>query len=235
MQAVIVAGGRGERMRPWTDRIPKPMVPVAGKPILEHQLEWLRRSGIRDAIMCLGYKAEAVRSYFGDGDRWGLRLDYAVESAPRGTAGCVRDVWPRVAGDALIVYGDIILDISLSDLRACHQRAGAAATLVLAETDHPYDSDLVRVQGDLVAGFYRAKPGEACEPLAAAAVWIVTGQLMGLVPADRPSDFGRDIFPAALAQGLRLGGFVTADPIADLGTPERLAAFAERRRKGLKT
>jgi NDP-sugar pyrophosphorylase family protein len=231
---VIVAGGRGERMRPWTDLMPKPMIPVMGKPLVEHQLDWLKRSGVRQAVLCLGYKAEAVRTHFGDGGRWGMELDYHVESEPRGTAGCVRDAWPKVKGDALIVYGDIFLDISLRDLLACHRRAAAAATLVLAETDHPYDSDLVRVQGDLVTGFYRAKAGEPCEPLAAAAVWIVTGRLMDLVPADKPSDFGRDIFPTALARGLRLGAFVTADLIADLGTPERLAALIERR-KGLKT
>ena len=232
IQAVIVAGGRGERMRPWTDRMPKPMVPVAGKPLLEHQLDWLKRSGVKQAVMCLGYKAEVVKTHFGDGSRWGLALDYSVETAPRGTAGCVLDVWPKVQGDALIVYGDVFVDISLSDLLACHRRVAAAATLVLAETDHPHDSDLVRVQGDLITGFYRAKAGEPCAPtaaapLAAAAIWIVTGKLMDLVPTDRPSDFGREIFPAALARGLRLGGLVTADLIADLGTPERLKAFEQ--------
>ncbi|MCX5796747.1 MAG: nucleotidyltransferase family protein [Elusimicrobia bacterium] len=245
IQAVIVAGGRGERMRPWTDRIPKPMVPVAGKPILEHQLGWLKRSGVKKAVMCLGYKAEAVQAHFKDGKRWGLRLDYSVESAPRGTAGCVRDAWTQIAGDALVVYGDIFLDISLPDLRACHARTSSAATLVLAETDHPYDSDLVRVEGERVTGFYRAKPCEPREPMAgargdggvwaAAAVWIVGSALMDLVPADKPSDFGRDIFPAALKQGLVLGGFKTTDLIADLGTPERLTAFEKRRRKGFKT
>jgi NDP-sugar pyrophosphorylase family protein len=221
-------------MRPWTDRMPKPMVPVAGKPILEHQLGWLKRAGVKQAVMCLGYKAEIVKAYFGDGSRWGLGLDYSVETEPRGTAGCVEDAWPKMQGEALIVYGDIYVDISLADLLACHKRTGAAATLVLAETDHPYDSDLVRVEGERVTGFYRAKPGEPCEPLAAAAVWVVTRKLMDLVPEDEPSDFGRDIFPAALRNGLTLGGFRTKDLIADLGTPERLMAF-EKRRQGLKT
>lgn len=217
-------------MRPWTDRIPKSMIPVAGKPLLEHQLGWLRRGGIKQVVMCLGYKAEAVKNHFGDGRRWGMELDYSIETTPRGTAGCVRDVWSKVNGGALIIYGDLFVDVSVSDLIACHQRAAAAATLVVAATDHPYDSDLVRVQDDFITGFYRAKAGEPCEPLAAAAVWIVTGQLMGLVPTDKPSDFGRDIFPAALKSGLRLAGFKTMDLIADLGTPERLAAFIERRK-----
>jgi NDP-sugar pyrophosphorylase family protein len=221
-------------MRPWTDRMPKPMIPVAGKPLLEHQLDWLKRSGVDDITMCLGYKAEAVQAHFGDGDRRGLRLSYCVETAPRGTAGCVKDAWPKVKGDALVVYGDIFVDISLAELAACHERNKAAATLVLAETDHPYDSDLVRAEGERVSGFYRAEAGEPCEPLAAAAVWVVTGRLMELVPADQPSDFGRDIFPSALKKGLALAGFRTRDLIADLGTPERLAAF-EKKRRGLPT
>ncbi|MBI5241986.1 MAG: nucleotidyltransferase family protein [Elusimicrobia bacterium] len=232
IQAVIVAGGRGERMRPWSDGMPKLMLPVLGKPLLEHQLGWLKRSGVARAVMCLGYKAEAVREHFGDGSRWGVALDYCVEASPRGTAGCVKDAWGKVKGDALVVYGDIFVDISLKDLLSCHERNQAAATLVLAETDHPYDSDLVRAEGERVTGFYRAQPGEPCAPLAAAAVWVVTGALMGIVPADQPSDFGRDIFPAALRKGLALAGFKTKDLIADLGTPERLAAF-EKRRQGL--
>jgi NDP-sugar pyrophosphorylase family protein len=105
--------------------------------------------------------------------------------------------------------------------------------LVVAETDHPYDSDQVRVQDNLIKGFFRARAGEPCEPFAAAAVWIVTSALMDLVPTDKRSDFGRDIFPAALQKGLSLAGFKTTDLIADLGTPERLAAF-EKRRQGPK-
>ena len=216
-------------MRPWTDRIPKPMIPVEGRPLLAHQLDWLRRSGVREVLMCLGYKAAVVQDHFGDGRRWGLRLDYHVEDSPRGTAGCVRDVWPQVRRDALVLYGDIFVDISLPDLLACHEKEGGAATLVLARTDHPQDSDLVRTEGSRVTAFYRDLAAEPHACLACAAAWVVTKRLMDLVPTDRPSDFGRDIFPAALAQGLPLAGFETADLIADLGTPQRLEAFVKSR------
>ena len=100
--------------------------------------------------------------------------------------------------------------------------------MVLADTDHPQDSDLVRMQGERITGFYRARLGEPCGTLACAAAWVVTPRLMALVPGDKPSDFGCDIFPQALAQGLPLAGFKTTDLIADLGTPERLQAFIKR-------
>jgi len=232
LQAVIVAGGRGERMRPWTDKVPKPMIPIEGKPLLEHQLEWLKRAGVREAIMCLGYKAEVVQAHFGDGARLGMRLDYHIETSPRGTAGCVKDVWPRLHGGALVLYGDLFIDISLPDLCACHERGRGAATLVLIETDHPHDSDLVRTEGERITSFYRAQPGKPCGNLAAAAAWVVGGGLMDLVPADRPSDFGRDIFPQALALGRKLVGFQTQGVVADLGTPQRLEAFLQGRGAG---
>lgn len=232
LRAVIVAGGRGERMRPYTDSMPKPMIPVSGKPLLEHQLEWLKRSGVREAIMCLGYKAEAVRAHFGDGDNLGMRLEYQVETTPRGTAGCVKNAWPRLGGDALVLYGDLFIDISLPELWACHERVRGDATLVLIETDHPHDSDLVRAEGERITGFYRAKPGEPCGNLAAAAVWVVAPGLMDLIPEDRPSDFGRDIFPQALAANRKLAGFKTQGMVADLGTPQRLEAFLRGRGAG---
>ena len=216
------------RMRPWSDTVPTPMIPLGGKPLLEHQLEWLKRSGVQEVFMCLGYKAQAVQDYFQDGGRWGLRVDYQIEDNPRGTAGSVLDLWPKLRGDALVVYGDIFVDIDLAALLACHRREGGAATLVLADTDHPRDSDLVRMEGELITGFYRAQAGEPCGTLACAAAWVVTPRLMDLVPREKPSDFGRDIFPQALAQGWRLAGFKTKDPIVDLGTPERLEAFARR-------
>ena len=89
MQAVIVAGGRGVRMRPWSDRIPKVMIPIAGKPLLEHQINWLGKSGIRHVVMCLGYKADCIAEHFGDGSRWQVQIDYLREKSPLGTAGAI--------------------------------------------------------------------------------------------------------------------------------------------------
>lgn len=226
--AAIVAGGRGERMRPETDACPKPMLPIAGKPLLEHQLEWLKRWGVSEAFLCLGYKADVVSDHFGDGGRWGMKLRYSVEQSPRGTAGCVRDLGDWGGEDLLVVYGDLFVDMDCRKLVEAHRAGRAAATLVVWDTDHPHDSDLVRTEDGRITGFYRARKGEPCGTLALAAVWVVRRPLMDLVPADAPADFGRDIFPRALERGLRLEAYATRETVEDVGTPERRARFLEK-------
>lgn len=232
VQPVIVAGGRGVRMRPATDQLPKPMLPVAGKPILEHLLDWLKRSGFSSATLCLGYLAEKVEAHFGDGSRFGLKLQYAVEREPRGTAGCVRDLGGRLEGDALVVYGDLFVDLDCAKLLDFHRRHDGAATLVVRETDHPLDSDLVDLEGDRIARFYRAEPGKPHGNFGCAALWIVTKRLLERVPADRPADFGRDVFPEAARAGEKLMAYRTAERVLDVGTPERVAAFERARGLG---
>ena len=226
IDAAIVAGGRGARMAPATDHIPKPMLAIGGKPILEHQISWLKASGFSKIFLCLGYKADAVRSFFGDGHGWGMSLRYSIETSPRGTAGAVRDLLPMIkADDILVVYGDLYVSMDCRKLLDYHRSHAAAATLVVCETDHPFDSDLARLEGDRITGFFRAKPGEAYENLACAAVWIVRRRLLDLVPKDTQSDFGRDIFPRALASGEVLMAYRTSEQVVDLGTPERREAF----------
>lgn len=225
--AVIVAGGKGERMGKATADLPKPMLPLGGKPILEHLIARLRDCGYRELHLSLGYKAEAVSSYFGDGSRWGLRLHHRVETAPRGTAGAIADLRPELGEDMLVVYGDLYADMDFARLLAFHAGHRAAASLVLIDTDHPQDSDLARLDGERVKGLFRLKPGETAEPVALAAVWAVRGPVLDLAPKDRASDFGRDVFPEALRRGLELRGYRTRETLADLGTPERLKKAEE--------
>ena len=226
--ALIVAGGRGERMGAATDALPKPMLPLAGKPMLEHLLGRLKAAGCREAHLCLGYKAKAVSDYFGDGAKWGMKVHYHVEASPRGTAGCVADLRARLGDDLLVVYGDLFLDMDFGRFLAWHAaRPSAAASLVLIHTDHPLDSDLAKLDGERLTGFYRAKAGEPHGDLALAAVWAVRGPALDLVSSEKPSDFGRDVFPEALRRGLDLRAYITDETLSDLGTPERLAR-AER-------
>lgn len=231
--AVIVAGGRGERMGAAAEGLPKPMIPFAGKPILEHLVARLTAAGWRDIHLSLGYRPEAVTSHFGDGSRWGVKLHYHIENTPRGTAGAVADLRAAAGDEMLVVYGDLYVDMDFKGFLNFHAaRPSAAASLVLIETDHPFDSDLARLDADRLTGFYRAAAGQPYEPLALAAVWAVRGPLLDLIPAGRPSDFGRDVFPEALRSGLELRGYRTSGILADLGTPERLARAEKEHRRG---
>ena len=224
LPVVIVAGGTGSRMGAATASLPKAMLPFGGKPILERLIETLAAAGWREIHLSLGYRADAVREYFGDGSRWGVALRCHEETSPRGTAGAVADLRPSIGDDALVVYGDLHADMDLRKFAAFHAaRPQAAASLVLIETDHPFDSDLARLDGERLTGLSRARPGEPRETHALAAVWAVRGALLDVVPRGRPSDFGRDIFPEALRRGLDLRGYRTRETLDDLGTPERLA------------
>ncbi len=211
-------------MRPVSD-IPKPMLPVGGKPLVARQLELLKTFGIHEVFLCLGYRPEAFREYLGDGSKMGMKLDYRVEDVERGTAGAVRDIKADVRGGLLVIYGDLFVDFDCQKLMDFHQTHDPAATLVVRRSDHPRDSDLVREEEGFVKALYRNKEAGPDENLALAAVWVVTPRLLEIIPADRPSDFGRDIFPKALAQGLPLAAYETTERIADIGTPERREAF----------
>lgn len=224
-----MAGGRGERMGAATDQRPKPMIPVLGRPLLEHQLLWLKAHGFSRVFLSLGYKAKTVSDYFGDGARWGLCLEYHVEAVPRGTAGAIKDMMPRLGPEAVVVYGDMFIDMDLGKLLEFHGAHDMAATVCVGPTDHPLDSDLARVEGKRLTAIFRPKQGEAFEPLSLAALWVVRRELMELAPDDKPSDFGREIFPAALKEGLPLAAYKTGELMADLGTPQRLERFLKTR------
>ena len=141
MYALILAGGKGERLRPLTSDRPKPMIPLAGKPILEHQLEWLRGQGVTDVILLCGYLHKVVSSHFGDGSRLGLRIAYSVESEPLGRGGAFKKAFQLVPPDVPYVIGtngDNITDQPLAPLVRSHRRTGAIATIMLAPVVSPF-------------------------------------------------------------------------------------------------
>ncbi|MFH1724576.1 MAG: sugar phosphate nucleotidyltransferase [Elusimicrobiota bacterium] len=228
IQAAILAGGRGERMRPVTAE-PKALLSVRGKPLLEHQLGWLKSAGFDEVILCLGYRAERVRETFGDGSRWGMRIDYRIEAVPRGTAGAVRDLGEAVRGDLLIVYGDLYVEMPCRPLLDFHAGHDAAATLVVRHTDHPEDSDLVEVADDgRIRAIGRRGSGKVSGEVACGAIWVIRRRMLERVPQDAPSDFARDIFPKAVAEGETLMAYRIEKGVADIGTPERYEAFRKR-------
>jgi NDP-sugar pyrophosphorylase family protein len=153
--ALAIAGGRGERLRPLTDSVPKPMVPVSGRPMISYQVDWMRSQGVTDVVFLCGYLGETIRDYFGNGSKHGINAHYSFEDTPLGRGGAVRkglSLVPQDAGTVLVTNGDNITDQPLSEMKALHELKNALATIMLA----PYYSQYGTVEADddgTVTGF----------------------------------------------------------------------------------
>ena len=223
MIAAIVAGGKGTRLKDVSGEIPKPMVPVGGKPVLQHQVELLARWGAREVHILTGYLGHVIEQHFGDGSRFGLSIRYHREAKPLGTAGCVAALAGLIDEPFVLLYGDIVLDMNLADFAAFHRDKGSAATLAVHPNDHPQDSDLVvMAEGRRITGFI-PKDQKPCwyANCVSAAVYVLSPAVFPYIPAERPSDFVKDVFPAMLAAGEPLYGYRTSEYIKDMGTTER--------------
>ena len=148
MKAVVMAGGEGTRLRPLTSNQPKPMVPIVGKPCMEHILELLKTHGLEDVIVTLAFLPQAIRSYFGDGESLGLNISYSVEETPLGTAGSVRLATRRQEEKVLVISGDALCDVDLTAMLRAHEEKGAAVTIGLQSVDNPLEFGIVVTDED---------------------------------------------------------------------------------------
>lgn len=222
----ILAGGMGTRLRSRTGTLPKPMAPILGKPVLEHQIDLCRRHGFTRIALLVHYGSDVISGHFGDGSRFGVTLTYVVETDPRGTAGALRDALPLMAERFIVLYGDTYADVNLRALWQAHADSGASGTLLLHPNDHPHDSDLVEVAacGRVAAVHpYPHPPGSDFANLVNAALYVLESDgLAEAVPASGRSDLAKNTFPAMLSDGAHLHAYITPEYIKDMGTPERL-------------
>jgi NDP-sugar pyrophosphorylase family protein len=159
MYGIVLAGGKGERLRPFTEDRPKPMVEIVGIPILGYQLQWLQAQGVTDIVIACGYRHDVIQTYFGDGERLGLRIAYAIEQKPLGRGGALRAALTEVpAGEDVVIAtnGDIITNLRLAPLLEAHHGRDAVATIVLTPFVSPYG--IVEVDGDEHVSRFREKP-----------------------------------------------------------------------------
>src|SRR5689334_9240807 len=144
MQVVILAGGKGTRLRQRTADLPKPMVEVGGKPLMEHQILLARKHGFTQALLLTGFGADHIERYFGDGSRWSVRIRYRRDAQPLGTAGALLNAFDELENTFFVLYGDIMLNVDLARMARAHNN-GASATLLVHPNEHPHDSDLVEL------------------------------------------------------------------------------------------
>jgi histidinol-phosphate phosphatase family protein len=236
MQAVILAGGKGTRLRERLGELPKPMVDVCGKPLLERQIELLRAQGFCDVLMLLGYNPRKITDYFGDGLDFGVRIRYVAEQFPLGSAGAVLAAFDQLEDRILVLYGDTALNVNLQRFRDIHAAKGADASLFVHPNDHPHDSDLVEADefGKILAFHACPHPlGREYPNLVNAALYFIEKRALEpwrtLTP---PLDFARDLFPAMAKAGQRLFAYRSREYIKDAGTPERLEQVENDLRSG---
>lgn len=226
-QAVILAGGKGTRLQERLNGLPKPLIDVCGKPLLERQLRLLRRYGFSDVWILVSHRAQTIVEFCASRDDWGLRLQCLDDGEPRGTAGATLAVLDRLQEEFLVMYGDTMLEVNLSRFHeTLSGRPDAAATLFLHPNDHPYDSDLVQVDdhGTIEAFHpYPHAPDSYYQNLVNAALyWVRKSALLPFREKAGQVDFGKHLFPEMLARGQNLVGYISPEYIKDIGTPERL-------------
>jgi mannose-1-phosphate guanylyltransferase / phosphomannomutase len=209
VKIMFLAAGMGTRLKPLTDHMPKCMVPVMGKPLLEHNIVWARQYGFSDVIINLHYQPQAIRDYFQDGSQWGVHITYSDEAEILGTAGAVRRVMDLLDGPVCIWYGDNLSTCSLPDLVEFHRQQNAAATIVLFRREDTGASGIVAFdENKRVTRFLeKPTPEEVFSKWVNAGIYILEPEVIAAIPEDRPSDFSRDIFPALLAAGKPLAAY----------------------------
>ncbi len=222
MKAMILAAGEGTRLRPLTETLPKPMVPIVGTPLLERTLVWLAGEGIMEAAINLYHRPQMIPSYFGDFFA-GIRLHYFFEETLRGTSGGVKAA-ESVLGDApfFVIYGDNLIHADLRRLAAFHASHPGLGTVALFHHPNPTAAGIVGLDaGSRITRFVEKPPaGEVFSDLANAGVYVLEPAVFPFIPVNAASDFGRDIFPALLAQNKPLYGTPLGGYLQDTGTPE---------------
>lgn len=236
MKAVILAGGKGERLRPLTSHIPKPMVPILNKPLLEYTIEWLKGHGITEIYMTVNYLGEVIKEHFQCGKEFGVCITYIEETSPLGTAGGVKLAEPYLDETFLVISGDALTDFNALEARDFHQHHGQLCTIVTKAVEMPLDYGLII--GDSFSKQIQEiieKPdwNEVCTNLVNTGIYLFEPDIFRYMKEDRATDFSRDIFPALLKEKQFMYYYETSDYWSDIGSHEqyRMAQFDLLRNK----
>jgi mannose-1-phosphate guanylyltransferase/phosphomannomutase len=224
MKAVVMAGGEGTRLRPMTASQPKPLLPVVGKPIMEHVLALLKRHGFDETVVTVQYLASLVRTYFGDGSELGMSLEYATEETPLGTAGSVKNAAAALQGEEpfLVISGDALTDFDLGALVRYHREQGALVTICLARVPDPVEFGIVIQHEDGRIDRFLEKPtwGQVFSDTVNTGIYVMEPRVLDEVAVGENVDWSSDVFPKLLERGERVMGYVAEGYWEDVGTHE---------------
>lgn len=218
-KAVIMAGGFGTRLRPLTMASPKPMVPVANKPMMEHIIELLKTGGIRDIVSLLYFQPEHITEYFADGSSHDVSMQYMLAEADFGTAGSVKNAQHLLNERFIIISGDVLTDIDIAKAVAFHEERGAAATIVLTRVTEPLQYGIVMTdqEGQITRFLEKPSWGEVFSDTINTGIYILEPEVLDLIPAKTEFDFSKDLYPMMLERGMPLFGYVADGYWKDIG------------------
>jgi mannose-1-phosphate guanylyltransferase/phosphomannomutase len=220
VKAIVMAGGEGTRLRPLTSRTPKPLVPIANRPVMEHIILLLRESGITELVASVHYLADEIESYFGDGSQLGVSIAYVVEDTPLGTAGAVKWAEPWLGGeDFIVISGDVMTDCDIRALAEHHTAQGNDATIALKRVDNPLEFGVVITDeaGRITRFLEKPSWGEVFSDTINTGIYVLRPHVLARMERGKINDFSRDVFPQMLREGSRIGSYVIDDYWTDVG------------------
>jgi mannose-1-phosphate guanylyltransferase len=223
MKGLILAGGKGTRLRPLTLNTPKPIVPVANAPFLLYQIDLMRSAGISEVILSLSYQPRKIEDLLKDGTDYGIGIRYAVEGTPLGTGGAFKNAEDHIDSTTVVFNGDVLTDLDLSAVIARHKKANAVATIVLTPVENPSAYGLVETESDGSVRRFIEKPGPdeiTCNTINAG-VYVLEPSVLRYMPKDEPYSFERGLFPTLLERKERVESFVHDKYWIDIGTPRK--------------
>jgi mannose-1-phosphate guanylyltransferase len=226
VQAIVLVGGEGTRLRPLTYGTPKPMVPIMNVPFLARTLERLFEAGIRDVILPAGYMPQAIVEYFGDGSRLDMKITYVIEETPLGTAGAIKNVEEHITGRFFVLNGDVLTSLDLRAMLQYHEEKGGIGTLHLIPVDDPSAFGcVVHDKSGLVSAFIEKPPrDDAPTNEINAGTYLLELEILKAIPAGRNVSIERETFPQIIADGKKLYAYTTNDYWIDVGRPEQYLA-----------
>jgi len=226
MKAFILSAGLGTRLRLLTHDRPKVMVEIGGKPVLEHLINLCRYHGIQDFVINLHYLPDVIRNYFGNGEKFGVKIAYSFEKEKiMGGAGALKLAQDLLKDDPFFVLnGDVMTNVDLTAMAKFHQEKGGLGTFLVHDTDHPYDSDLVEFdESFLIKRFFRPKPEDQFKPISKTGTHIFEPEVLRYIPGNVKYSLEDQLIPNLLQKGEKLYAFYSHAYSKDMGTPARLA------------
>ena len=233
MKIVIMAGGKGTRIASVNSEVPKPMIPVLDKPILQHQIESLKRQGYTDYILIVGHLGHVIMDYFQDGSKFGVRIEYIVEKEPLGTAGALYYLKDKIDSDFLLLNGDVIFDVNIEKFLKTHQENQCEATILTHPNSHPYDSGIIiaDANGKVLKWLHKEDERLWYKNRVNAGIHMLSERVLERFHEAKKTDLDRDILKKLIAEG-ELYAYDSPEYVKDMGTPQRYQEVIEDTRSG---